>query len=140
MNHGIKFLLLMFIPLTSLAMDSSSYWRCTTHDSANKEWHAGNIYQKMAMNLAFEACKKESQLPASCKTSIQDCEGFNQGMSTRPRWRCTALDAHALPWQSNFYSQRLDAALAAKAYCKNNSSIPETCYINLVTCSNLTEF
>ncbi|MGL6028618.1 MAG: hypothetical protein ACRC0B_00585 [Legionella sp.] len=139
MKHGIKLALLMLIPLSSMAMDNTTFWRCSTTDGNNRTWHASNFYQKMALNHAFDACKKESETPLSCKTSLQDCEGFNQGLSTRPRWRCTALDYDALPWQSNAYSQRLDAALAAKAYCKSNSAIPDSCYINLITCRNMTE-
>jgi hypothetical protein len=54
-------------------------------------------------------------------------------------WQCTALDQTGEPWQSNFYSQRLDAALGAKAFCKEKSSVPDTCYINLVTCINKNE-
>lgn len=51
-------------------------------------------------------------------------------------WRCTAIDITAQPWESNFYSNRDDAALAAQAYCKENSTLPATCYINMVTCAN----
>ncbi len=58
-------------------------------------------------------------------------------MSTTPMWICTALDFTAEPWQSNLYPHRDDAALAAKDYCKQNSNVPDTCYINMVTCRNL---
>ncbi len=37
------------------------------------------------------------------------------------------------------YTVREDAALAAQTSCKRESSIPETCYINLITCVNLND-
>lgn len=119
--------------------EKGSYWKCVTYDKANKAWTAQSSYRKVAINVAFAACKKESQLPATCKTSISNCEGFINGVSTRPMWRCTAIDITAQPWESNFYSNRDDAALAAQAYCKENSTLPATCYINMVTCANKNE-
>lgn len=124
---------------TSPILIKNSYWQCVTHDSANKQWAAKSAYKKTALNIAFDACKKQSQQPVSCKASVSNCEGFNQGFSIRPMWRCTAMDKTAEAWQSNFYSQRDDAALGAKAYCKQNSTVPETCYINVVTCVNSKE-
>jgi hypothetical protein len=112
-------------------------WKCIARDAANKEWRASSNYERVAINHAFELCKKESTLPSSCKTSKQDCEAFIDGVSTRPLWRCIALDQMGKPWESNLYSQRDDAALAAKAYCQDQSGFPDTCYINLMTCRNL---
>ncbi|CEG56836.1 hypothetical protein [Legionella fallonii] len=142
MNHHIKYygLLLMLACIQGFSApiaEKINFWQCTTHDNANQQWTARNIYQKMALNIAFAECKKGSQTPASCKASKEDCEEFNQGMSIKPEWRCTALDQTAEPWQSNFYRHRDDAALAAQAYCKEKSVVPDTCYINLVTCVNL---
>lgn len=144
MNRYIKFYLLLLAfgyttGFTAPGLERGSYWQCTVEDSANKQWSAKSMYQKAALNNAFASCKKESQKPLSCKSSISNCEGFNQGMSLRPMWRCTALDQTAKPWQSNFYPQRDDAALAAKAFCRNKSSVPESCYINLVTCVSFIE-
>lgn len=115
----------------------SNVWRCTAHDAANKEWIINSGYEITAINRAFDACKKESTLPSSCKTSKESCEVFVNGVSTRPMWRCIALDQTAKEWSSNVYSQRDDAALAAKAYCRQSSSVPDTCYINLIACKNL---
>lgn len=135
----LLFLTLPAIGVSAPSMENNSYWVCTTKDKTDKQWSIQNYYQKVALNMAFAACKKESQSPASCKSSVADCEGFVQGVSTRPMWQCTALDRTAADWRSNFYSQPEDAALAAKAYCKENSTIPDTCYINMVTCRNLNE-
>ncbi|HHX8387406.1 TPA: hypothetical protein ACVO2F_000213 [Legionella pneumophila] len=144
MRNYIFYGLLLLIGLshhgfTAPMMKKGSYWKCVTYDKANKAWTAQNSYRKVAINVAFAACKKESQLPATCKTSISNCEGFINGVSTRPMWRCTAIDITAQPWESNFYSNRDDAALAAQAYCKENSTLPATCYINMVTCANKNE-
>lgn len=118
---------------------NGSYWQCITEDKTNRQWIVKNSYQKVAINLSFEQCKKESDFPSSCKSSKSGCEGFYLGMSTRPLWRCTSIDHTAEPWNSNFYSNRDDAALAAQAFCKQSSPYPETCFMNMVTCRNYNE-
>jgi hypothetical protein len=139
MKYYIKFgiWLMLGIPTWVFSNSTGSYWQCTTHDNTNKTWVAINNYQKMALNIAFDVCKKESQFPKTCKTSNRDCEGFINGVSTKPYWHCTALDQTAAPWQSDYYSDRDDAALGAKAFCKNYSSVPDTCYVNFITCINI---
>jgi len=137
MHHYFKCAVLILLSGSSSAFTASSYWQCVTEDSANKVWSARSFYQKAALNIAFASCKKESQNPVSCKTSASSCEGFNQGYSLRPMWQCTALDHEAQAWQSNFYAERYDAALGAKLFCKEKSGVPDTCYINLVTCMNM---
>ncbi len=144
MNHHFKYYLLLLVfscgtGVTAPLSDRGNYWICTTKDNANQQWSAKSTYQKAALNLAFATCKKESKTPSTCKASISDCEGFNQGMSTKPMWQCTALDHTAEPWKSNFYSQRDDAALGAKAFCREKSTVPDTCYINMVTCASFKE-
>lgn len=141
MTHCNKFFLLVLLATVFSSdaapiKDKQSYWQCLTHDAANKTWSAKNGFQKVALNLAFASCKKESEAPATCKTTPLDCEGFNMGLSTKPMWQCTALDLSAQAWRSNFYVQRDDAALGAKLFCKDKSSVPESCYINFVTCAN----
>lgn len=131
---------LIFLVTTGHAapvLTKNSYWQCITEDKTNKQWTARNAYQKMALNIAYEACKKESPYPLSCKTSQASCDPIVRGRSIKPMWLCTALDSSALPWSSNLYTQRDDAALAAKAYCRENSNIPETCYVNMITCRNV---
>lgn len=133
----ILILLTVFFFSTTAIAEQLNFWRCTAFDAENKEWTINSNYQLTSVNRAFEACKKQSNLPKSCKAAKETCEVFINGVSTRPMWRCTALDREAAVWLSNVYSQRDDAALAAKAYCQEGSAVPETCYINTVTCRNL---
>ncbi len=116
---------------------SANYWQCLLVDADNKEWSAQGNYKLMALNRAFEACKKQSIIPNSCKISAANCEAFFQGKSTRSVWRCQALDRNGDSWFSNSYANKDDAALAAKAYCQDNSKIPETCYAFPFICRNL---
>ena len=54
--------LLFFISCTGYAasgLDKDNYWQCVTHDQTNKVWTAKNIYQKAALNIAFEYAKKK---------------------------------------------------------------------------------
>jgi hypothetical protein len=115
-------------------IEHKSYWQCTASDRENKIWSAKSEYQKVSLNVAYEACKKESNRPLTCKVSKDDCEGFHQRSSIKPVWQCTAFDLIAAAWMSNFHPNRDDAAFAAKGFCKAKSSVPESCYINLVTC------
>lgn len=142
MNCSKKlFLLICFLPALSLAEPSQNedYWICKTHDNQNGEWTIKNTYQKVALNLSFDACKKGSKNPSSCNTSKNDCEGFRLGLSTKPYWRCTALDRTAAEWKSNYYPNREDAYLAAKDYCRSKSSEPESCYVHISTCINVNQ-
>lgn len=139
-------LLLLILSRTIFAVsvtDKSSYWQCITEDGANNTWSAKSNFQKAALNMAFASCKKESTVPSTCKTSESSCEGFNLGpgvsISNKPMWRCTALDEAAEAWRSTLYSGRDDAALGAKAFCKDRSDVPDTCYVNFVTCINLND-
>jgi hypothetical protein len=129
------FFFFLFLPIVGFAIEDN--WICKAHDVAHQEWAAKNAYQKMAINFAFAYCKKQSKNPMSCKVSETDCEGFQQGISTKPFWRCTALDAQAAGWNSNYYANREEAGLAALSYCKAKSPAPETCFINLITCLNV---
>lgn len=123
--------------LSALA-DNQSNWQCIAHDKTNKEWSASGSFQRSAINKAFEDCKKESQYPTTCKTSNSACESSVNGISTSPMWRCTAIDQLATKWTGNLYSHPDDAALGAKAYCQDRSVLPETCYVYLFMCKNMT--
>lgn len=141
MNYYTRFCFVLLLGFSATVgaepvADGSNYWQCTTYDATNKQWLARSTYEKIAINVAFAACKKESTAPATCSATKNNCEQIVLGFSIKPMWVCTALDRMAQPWRSNLYSQRLDAALAARAYCRQNSAVPETCYINLVTCVN----
>lgn len=127
-------LLLCNLSFAASVFDKRSYWQCTIRDSANNEWSSKNIYQKSALNIAYDACKKQSKAPQTCKASMSDCEMFNKEYNTKPVWKCAALDMNAQGWLGHSTSQGDDAALDAKSNCKRNSSIPDTCYTNMVTC------
>lgn len=113
------------------------YWQCSARDSAENQWLIKDTYQRVASSKAFDACKKQSNAPMTCRSPRNHCEYFVNGITTRPMWRCTALDWDALPWKGNVNSSQDDAALDAKDYCKEGSRLPDTCYINLLTCKNL---
>jgi hypothetical protein len=132
---------MIFLPLLGFANpnENKDYWICKSHDNSNREWTIKNNYQKIAINQSFDACKKESKNPRTCKTSDNDCEGYHLGFSTKPYWRCMALDKTANHWKSNYYSNKDDAFLAAKAYCRSESRAPDSCYVNMITCANVNE-
>lgn len=117
--------------------DMAPRWTCTAYDKDNKYWSGQSSYEIAATNKALAGCKKESQNPNSCRIDRAQCEPFMHHV-TGPRglWKCTALDQMAKPWASKLLPQRDEAALAAKANCTRHSSMPDTCYINLLTCVN----
>ncbi len=119
---------------TSIGAETIHDWHCTTTDKNNKQWFVKSIYERAARAQTMDACKKQSKVPASCKT---DCEGFNHGISTRPAWQCTALDDDSKAWKSAAFAHRDDAAIAARENCKAHSSVPDSCYLNFSTCKNL---
>ena len=126
------------------AADDDNYrektdWQCTAFDKDQVTWIHKSVYQLVAMSKAYDACKKLSRYPASCKIVKEECEVFVQGVTTVPLWRCTALDQMAKPWISQAYRLRDDAAIAARDKCKLSSAMPDSCYINLLTCRNLSE-
>jgi hypothetical protein len=136
----ILFLNCLLVAQKATADDTATelnYWRCIAHDDENKEWIAKSSFELAAINKAYDACKKQSNIPSSCKTAKETCEVFMNGVSTRPMWRCTAFDQMAKSWPSNTYTHRDDAAIAAKAYCEQGSAFPDTCFINLMTCKNM---
>jgi len=77
--------------------------------------------------------------PMTCKVESEDCEDFIRGKSTRPIWQCTALDRNGKAWVSHANTKRDDAVVAAQAYCLKRSSVPKSCYVNVLTCDNLSE-
>lgn len=113
-------------------------WSCLTRDMENKQWIMTSNYGLAAMNKSFDACKKESNFPNSCKVIKENCDLYLQASVLQTQWVCTALDAQSNPWPGTGSSKQDEAALAAKANCRRNSLIPETCYINLITCKKVT--
>ncbi|WP_392537108.1 hypothetical protein [Legionella sp. 227] len=141
-NIGWYFLLLLGISVSSFAepLDTEgNYWQCFAHDATHAKWSSQSPYQKIALNLSYAECKKNSKAPATCRTTKMSCIRFINGINVMPMWRCTAFDREALSWRSNLYPNREDAALAALAFCKHRSPVPYTCYMNVVTCINHNE-
>ena len=141
MKQWVKWYFFALLSMPSLTFAASievgDYWQCNTHDNSYKTWSARNSYQRVALNLAYAACKKQSQNPASCVAATTDCEQYINDTSTKPIWYCIALDSAAIVWKSNYYTKIDDAALAAKAYCQDKSSVPGTCYVPMVACVNI---
>ena len=131
---GCAFIVSMTLLTASLWAHEHHYWQCTTSDSNSSQWIIKSLYERRARGKTTDACKKQSPVPSSCKT---DCEEFNHGVSTKPSWQCTALDENAKSWRASMYSNRDDAAMAAKTRCKAFSAIPESCFVNGVACTNL---
>ncbi|RUQ89505.1 hypothetical protein [Legionella septentrionalis] len=111
-------------------------WQCSAFDREDKQWVAKAPYEQMALNKAFEACKKHSREPRTCKTAKEYCEANIKGLNSRPMWQCTAVDRMAKAWLGDFFPRGIDAAMGAKTFCIQHSAVPDTCYVNLVTCKN----
>ena len=135
------FFLLMILSNPIWANDD--HWQCAAHDNQDKQWQAVSSYERVANNKAFEACKKESAVPASCKPTEDACDYIMNGKSSNLKphqesssssWTCTALDQAAASWVGKTYNNKDDAALNAKTNCQEHSKVPDTCYINLLTC------
>jgi len=142
LTYRMKAIFLMLTLMTTPAWaeeHGTSYWECSAQDNDGKQWLIRNVYERVATNKAFEMCKKQSLVPKSCAIARESCDYFTDGKSTRPMWQCTSLDANAKPWLSNVYANQEDAAMNAKAYCQEKSTLPDSCYINLVACKNLNE-
>lgn len=141
MNGFFKILSIYLLFSSSLwashVMEKVDYWRCAVIDNSTTQWTAQNSYRLTAINRAYDACKKQSQEPGSCKASKEGCEAYVNGFMVSPIWQCTGLDFDANVFQSNVYRKKYDAALAAKAYCRDNSDYPDSCYVRLIGCENL---
>ena len=135
MNRRIDLTLLVLLMLIlKPAWSDDNLWQCAVHDNKHKQWEARSAYERVATSKALEACKKESPVPASCTPTKESCDYYAQEKTSSSHWKCTALDHTAKLWVGNLSSNKDDAALNAKAYCQEHSSLPDTCYINLLTC------
>ena len=134
-------LIFMFLGLSQAVWSRSSIemndWQCYAADAHQQKWVKTSSYQRMAINRALDACRKASYSPESCQVAKEYCKHLINGHNTQAEWRCTALDDQAKIWMSNAYSNIDDAAIAALAYCKEQSSSSDSCYINMVTCKNM---
>lgn len=129
----LKILVLLMLILQP-AWSDDNYWQCAVHDNENKQWEAKSAYERVATSKAFEACKKESHVPVSCKLIKDSCDYSGKDNSSASLWQCTALDQTGQPWEGKPNSNKDNAALDAKAYCQAHSPAPDTCFINLLTC------
>lgn len=112
---------------------ANSFWQCASYDQSGKQWIAKNSFQRVALNKAFELCKRNSQEPGSCEVAQEFCEASINGHQT-PKWQCSAFDKMAHVWKSDLYRYRNDAAIGAKLLCQNQSAFPGSCYVRLMTC------
>ena len=117
---------------------SADFWRCQAEDDANIIWKVDDEYQKKAINEAYAACKKQSEYPDTCHVAKSLCNFFADGVNTTALWTCYALDRMSKMWTSNYYPNRDDAIVAARAYCQQKSATPDSCYVNLLTCKSVT--
>lgn len=140
----MKIQTLIFLGLSLLSAINTGWssgkitWQCVAKDDDSKQWMITSSYQRNATNHAIELCKKESIHPLTCKVDGDDCDSLVNGLSTKPLWRCVALDQSAKPWTGNLSQNRDSAAISAQSICKEQSQMPGTCYINILTCTNLT--
>lgn len=112
-------------------------WQCTVGDQQGRQWTAHHRYQRLATNLADEACKKKSNFPRSCHRISDTCEAFNAPQAMSGLWQCFALDQLAQTWAGDISLQSETALLSAKAICRAHSRVPETCYALSNACKKL---
>lgn len=132
------FLLCFTLIISQVHAANNNYWQCIAADANYNRWAANHDFHRAAATLALEACKKQSPLPKSCNMQEKNCDHIVNGRSSLPMWRCTAFDQMAKAWISKqTFRERDDAAIASKNLCQNHSGMPESCYVNLLTCKNL---
>ena len=140
MRNYIKLTALLLVLANNHAFTASqTSWKCISHDNSNTSWSTTNHYKKVALSLAFEQCKKQSYQPASCRIQAEDCHYYSDGRDTTPMWQCTAVDEEAEGYTGTAYPNRIDAAFGSMAHCKQMSSSPDTCFINMITCININD-
>lgn len=130
------FWLLMLI-ITPSWGEEPVVWHCTATDQQQRFWTIDTPYEKVSQMKVLDRCRKESAVPTSCQVSHTTCDMTLHGVTQRPLWQCTAIDRKAHAWKSTVFSQQYEAVAAAKADCHNQSTVPLSCYVNLMTCVNL---
>ncbi len=115
-------------------------WQCLVSDSAQKSWSYSSNYRKTALNQALYACKKKSSDPVSCNASMSNCDVVSIDINShKSLWQCTALDFHAVSFSGKIAYYRDEAAISALNDCKQYSKQPDSCYIRLFSCEDLTK-
>lgn len=140
-THFKAFICLIIFGMSLLGLIKPSAaeatWVCTARDANQVSWVITENYKRAGMAQALDACKKQSQVPGTCRMPESKCDSYVDGVLTTPMWQCTAIDFLAVPWRGAANTTPDRAALEAKLNCKENSSLPETCYLNYITCRNL---
>lgn len=126
-----------FLFLTLFCAQSlyASTWLCSAYDSKKIRWQAQYEHRMEAARQATLACRRDSSEPASCTQGMQDCQKTDKDTNA-PAWVCIAVDANAQSWHSNPYPNPADAAIAATDYCKSKSAVPDTCFVNTISCQD----
>ena len=139
----------MFFVLSN-AYATKNHWTCRAIDSELRYWDTKSEYPRVAMQRSLDDCKKHSIHPTSCESHREQCEyegkeipptvhHDTQTTAQNSLWQCCAYDFNATPYLNTPFPNKEEAALRAKMYCKEKSSEPDTCYINVATCQNLKE-
>lgn len=135
-----SFFFIICLIVSQITHAKEAYWQCIAEDTTKKQWVGFAGFKKTAYQKALDSCKKYSILPQSCTQAETPClapfEASKQvkiGGIPSGFWICTALDRNGDTWGGS-HADRIKASLAARAYCRDKSSIPHTCYINTVTC------
>lgn len=136
----MRLLLLLITFSISFSCFSQDTWNCQVKDATGKYWEVQHKFRMSARNLAMDTCRKQSTAPNSCDFANQSCDTLYDGLSKDPLWVCLALDSTAKGWKNHPNKQKYDAALSAKGFCQHKSSVPETCYVNLLTCKDINPF
>lgn len=125
----------MLLALLSTAPLHASTWLCSAFDSNKIRWQAQHEHRMEAARQATLACRRDSSHPATCTQAYQDCQKTDIDINA-PAWVCIAVDASAQSWHSNPYPNQADAAIAAQDYCKSKSTVPDTCFVNTISCQD----
>ena len=92
-----SFLALTLVSRLALAAPAPGDWQCMVTDGDKKSWVGHGNFERSAVSHALESCKKESNLPATCRSGGDGCDYLVDGVSRLPAWQCTALDDRAQP-------------------------------------------
>lgn len=136
-----QWIVFFLISIYGLSAEATGHrWQCSSTDKQGKSWSYSSSYRKMALNKALYACKKKSKDPASCSASMNQCDviAINQN-SNKSIWQCTALDFNGKAFTGHIAYHRDRAAISALADCKEQSKEPDSCYIHLIGCQDLTK-
>lgn len=137
MKPSKKYIVAIFIPMMMSSLFAST-WTCQIADKNGTIWEGKHRYQLPAKMNALHLCKNESRSPMSCVRTKETCTETEEEVSSKSYWQCTAFDQMGKEWSAEPLKNRDDAAIQAKESCLNESGFPDTCYVNLLTCRDIT--